>query len=302
MVTDRSKAPDFLLAYSTLSLFFSGPPLGTTGRAHCVYSARFELGWDVSSLFPYINALVPDAQYYERPVFIKFILQDHLYALYPREGALTPVKDFSDALSVLRKLTDFIMDIHQRKDDIVPNHKKYKPISALDIYRLLPRTNCKECGYATCMAFAAALSRHQTAPAKCPHLANPVEEKAVFPVYDDQGNCIRTVALDIDTAGLRKALDQKETYIQLLESRLSDFERTRAGNFESANAGLPAPLTQREFQVLGLLANGATNKQIASQLHISEHTVKSHVINIFNKLGVNDRTQASVWAASRGLV
>jgi DNA-binding NarL/FixJ family response regulator len=61
-------------------------------------------------------------------------------------------------------------------------------------------------------------------------------------------------------------------------------------------------LTQREFQVLGLLANGATNKQIASQLHISEHTVKSHVINIFNKLGVNDRTQASVWAASHGLV
>ncbi len=260
------------------------------------------MGWDLSPLFPYINARVPGAQYYERPVFIKFLLDDHLCALYPREGAFTPIKDFSDAMRFLRKLADFILNIHRSKDDIVPNHKKYKPISALDIYRLLSGGNCKACGYATCMAFAAALSRHRTSPGKCPELASPLEEKAVFPVYDKQGNCIRTIALDIDTAGLRKTIDQKETYIQALETKLSDFERMRAENFEMANADLPAPLTQREFQVLGMLANGATNKQIASQLYISEHTVKSHVVNIFNKLGVNDRTQASVWAASHGLV
>ncbi len=44
------------------------------------------------------------------------------------------------------------------------------------------------------------------------------------------------------------------------------------------------------------------NKEISKKTNISEHTVKSHVIHIFDKLGVNDRTQASVEAAKNGLI
>jgi DNA-binding NarL/FixJ family response regulator len=54
--------------------------------------------------------------------------------------------------------------------------------------------------------------------------------------------------------------------------------------------------------VLRLVAQGATNTEIADLLEISPHTVKSHVINIFNKLGVSDRTLAAVWAARNALV
>jgi DNA-binding CsgD family transcriptional regulator len=61
-------------------------------------------------------------------------------------------------------------------------------------------------------------------------------------------------------------------------------------------------LTRRETHVLRLMAKGHANTEIASQLQISPHTVKSHVINIFNKLGVNDRIQAAVWAAKHGLI
>jgi hypothetical protein len=43
---------------------------------------------------------------------------------------------------------------------------------------------------------------------KCPYLASPMEEKATFPVYDKQGKLIRTVSLDIDTACLRRKIDQ----------------------------------------------------------------------------------------------
>lgn len=62
------------------------------------------------------------------------------------------------------------------------------------------------------------------------------------------------------------------------------------------------PLTQRESEVLSQLANGLTNKEIATALGISYETVKEHVQHILRKIGVTDRTQAAVWAVRKGLV
>jgi DNA-binding CsgD family transcriptional regulator len=63
--------------------------------------------------------------------------------------------------------------------------------------------------------------------------------------------------------------------------------------FESEHESLaPGPLTERESEVLGLLAQGLANKQIAVVLGISEHTVKFHVSSIYSKLNVTNRTEA----------
>jgi DNA-binding NarL/FixJ family response regulator len=62
------------------------------------------------------------------------------------------------------------------------------------------------------------------------------------------------------------------------------------------------PLTQRETQVLRHLALGLSNKEIAQSLEISIETVKEHVQHLLRKMGVNDRTQAAVWAVRKGLV
>ncbi len=67
-------------------------------------------------------------------------------------------------------------------------------------------------------------------------------------------------------------------------------------------ADIEVPLTQREGEVLRQLANGQTNKEIAEVLHIGYQTVNEHVQRIFGKIGVNDRTQAAVWAIRKGLV
>ena len=64
----------------------------------------------------------------------------------------------------------------------------------------------------------------------------------------------------------------------------------------------PEPLTDREIEVLGLLARGRANKEIARDLHIGEKTVKTHVSNILGKLGVQSRTQAALHAVRTGLV
>jgi len=61
-------------------------------------------------------------------------------------------------------------------------------------------------------------------------------------------------------------------------------------------------LTNREVEILKLLANGMANKQIAFRLKISEKTVRNHVSNMYEKLGIYDRSQAVLYAVKKGLV
>jgi DNA-binding NarL/FixJ family response regulator len=61
-------------------------------------------------------------------------------------------------------------------------------------------------------------------------------------------------------------------------------------------------LSKREFEVLGLVAKGMSNKEIAASLHLVEGTVKVHLTNILSKLQVNDRTQAILAAIKRGII
>ncbi|MCB9136644.1 MAG: response regulator transcription factor [Anaerolineales bacterium] len=71
---------------------------------------------------------------------------------------------------------------------------------------------------------------------------------------------------------------------------------------QTAPPDLPEPLTEREMDVLKLLAQGKTNKEIAVQLFITERTVKFHVSSILSKLGAGNRTEAVTMAAQLGLV
>jgi two-component system, NarL family, response regulator len=61
-------------------------------------------------------------------------------------------------------------------------------------------------------------------------------------------------------------------------------------------------LTRRELQVLGLITQGKTNKQISADLKIAESTVRFHISHILHKLEVGDRTQAVILAIKQGLV
>ncbi len=65
--------------------------------------------------------------------------------------------------------------------------------------------------------------------------------------------------------------------------------------------GVDAELTQREQEVLGLIAAGLPNKLIARRLEISEKTVKAHLTNIYRRIGATTRTEAALWATEHGL-
>ncbi len=91
---------------------------------------------------------------------------------------------------------------------------------------------------------------------------------------------------------IRAAAQGKPMLTPSIAARL--MERMRSPTVEA--------LTSREIDVLKLVAKGANNKQIASQLYITEATVKSHLIRIYGKLGVEDRTAAVTKALEQGIL
>ena len=94
-----------------------------------------------------------------------------------------------------------------------------------------------------------------------------------------------------------RSIHSGQTYIHSSMARelITEFKRIKSGDDN------PNQLSDRERDVLKLLAKGLVNREIANQLFISEKTVKNHISNIFRKLDVQDRTQAAVYALKHHL-
>ncbi len=82
---------------------------------------------------------------------------------------------------------------------------------------------------------------------------------------------------------------------------VSEFARLKPAP-SSASDSLPEPLSEREEEILKVLAQGHTNKEIADKLYLAEGTVKNYVSSILQKIGARDRTQAALRARELGLL
>ncbi|UCD33428.1 MAG: hypothetical protein JSV38_06050 [Desulfobacterales bacterium] len=192
--------------YSEFSLSRAGVRSDLVGPSMGAY---FKIDHDVSELLPYINATYPDAKFYEQPEHVQFTLGGIRCTLYPKDVIAAPFSDEDQALQFVKNLIDVLNGLYLNKNSLKPDYKKFSPVSVLDLYKLVPQTNCKECEYMTCMAFSAALSKGETTPDQCPHLMDPISEVAIYPVFDKQGNLEATISIEIDAIKLQLNLKKK---------------------------------------------------------------------------------------------
>jgi DNA-binding NarL/FixJ family response regulator len=125
------------------------------------------------------------------------------------------------------------------------------------------------------------------------------------------GYLLKDTPVDLLAPSIRQAAEGHMLLSAEVAQGLTDYVRssteTELGATTAATAkpnaeGLPPSLTAREEAVLRLITQGADNVAIGLELSISPHTVKQHVTNIFEKLGVHSRVQAAVYAVRAGLV
>ena len=122
---------------------------------------------DIGELLPYLNAVLANASYVKDRPALTFTKGPRLVTVYPRKVTIAKADDIADAEDTLAWLCQKINHVHEHRDEIEPVFEGKVMIKPLDIYELLPGTNCGECGERSCLAFALLLLQEMHRPADC---------------------------------------------------------------------------------------------------------------------------------------
>ncbi len=126
----------------------------------------------LDGVMPLINAMLPNVISYNPMAGILTLRrQPGLITLYPQRVMITQVDGVEEGLEMLAGVRDLVNRIWKRREEIQPRHEGRQIPRPLDIYELLPRSNCGACGEATCMAFAFGLLEARHRPEECTGLA-----------------------------------------------------------------------------------------------------------------------------------
>ncbi len=112
---------------------------------------------DISELLPYLNAVIKGASYNKNAPTLTYAKERRLINLYNIKITIAKADDIIDAWKVLDEVKELINRTYKNRDTIKPNYEEKIKVTALQIYGWLPKTNCRACGEATCLAFACRL-------------------------------------------------------------------------------------------------------------------------------------------------
>ncbi|MBW2050123.1 MAG: Fe-S cluster protein [Deltaproteobacteria bacterium] len=131
---------------------------------HCIAA----LDQDITDALPYLNAVLGGFEYFKDPPAVTFRIQGKIIAVHPREIAVNALRDEEEAGKILEWLRREINDAWENRDKITPRYEGTPRPGILEILKLLPKTNCRECGQPTCMVFATLVAQDAKGPEDCP--------------------------------------------------------------------------------------------------------------------------------------
>jgi ArsR family metal-binding transcriptional regulator len=140
---------------------------------HCIA----HLEQDITEALPYINSTLGGFEYFKNPPAVTFRIHGKIITVHPREIAVNALKDEEEAEKILQWLQREINEAWQKRDHIKPSYEGAPKPKLIEILRLLPKTNCRECGQPTCMVFATLVAQGIKGPENCPRLKQEDSKK-----------------------------------------------------------------------------------------------------------------------------
>ena len=140
---------------------------------HCI--AHLES--DISEVLPYLNTVLGGSTYTQDPPSVTFKVHGKLITVHSQQIAINALKDEEEADKILQWLKQEINDTWEKHDQIKPSFQGIARPQILQILKLLPRTNCRQCGQATCMVFSVLVADGVKGPEDCPGLCDPYRTK-----------------------------------------------------------------------------------------------------------------------------
>jgi len=125
---------------------------------------------DASEMLPYLNAVLARPIYNPAAPALTINRDGRIMTIYPHMVVMAKIRDETDARAQLDWIRDALNDVYARRDAIQPAHDRRQRLTELEIYKLLPGTNCRRCGRLTCLAFAVELAAGRAEILNCPPL------------------------------------------------------------------------------------------------------------------------------------
>jgi len=142
------------------------------------WSVRAALDDDIGDALPYLNATLKGAIYNHAAHALTWRMGGHAIAIRPREIAIGNLRDKDAAAAEVQRVVDSVNRTWERRAEITPSVEMRQRLRPMDVYKLLPATNCKACGQPTCFTFALKVTAGEAEPEQCPPLfADTYREK-----------------------------------------------------------------------------------------------------------------------------
>ena len=134
---------------------------------HCIA----HLDQDIGEALPYLNSVLGGFEYMKDPPAVTFKIHGKIITVHPREIAVNALKDEEETTKILEWLKREINEAWEKREEIEPSYEGAPRPGVLEILKLLPKTNCRECGQPTCMVFATLVAHGVKGPEDCLPLA-----------------------------------------------------------------------------------------------------------------------------------